>query len=214
MRLWKLLSLLSNPTGTKLHSWATVSPLLGAIFAPFSVLFDIPALTEPWFIKFDPNLLLDPNKANSIPDKLENVVLSAAGLGFNIIANVLLVVRFSTSTKWWRTATKLSVVSWVLKTPITPTDRIVFVLYSLLAVPIMASFAIKAVQQVFGALSNARYNRHEAELGSPLRLYASQFTRNLNQNDPERQGCPKAEDQHDTRRYKKIQEKTRAETSG
>lgn len=106
---------LSQSHSQRLHSWATVSPLLGAVFAPFSVLFDIPALTEPWFIKFDSNVLLDPNKANSIPDERGNIALSAIGIGFNIIANILLVVRFSSGAKWWRVATRLSVVSWILK---------------------------------------------------------------------------------------------------
>lgn len=106
---------ISNAHIETLHSWANVSPLLSAVFAPFSVLFEIPALTEPWFIKFDPNVLLNPNKANSIPDAPGNIVLSALGLGFNVLANVLLIFRFSSGAGWWRLATRLSVLSWVLK---------------------------------------------------------------------------------------------------
>ncbi|KIJ32390.1 hypothetical protein M422DRAFT_265718 [Sphaerobolus stellatus SS14] len=117
---------LSKDQWKKLHSWAMVSPLLGAILAPFSTLFDIPALTEPWFIRFDPTVLLDPNKADSIPDKHENVALSVVGLAFNIIANVLLVVRFSSSLKWWRTATRLSVVSWIIKVVVALINLAVF----------------------------------------------------------------------------------------
>ncbi|KAF8580266.1 voltage-gated potassium channel [Ramaria rubella] len=99
----------------KIHTWATVAPLLSAVFAPFSTLFDIPALTEPWFIHFDPTILLDPNKANEFPDRTASIVLSAIGLAFNIIANALLFVRFSANAHWWRLATRMSLVFWISK---------------------------------------------------------------------------------------------------
>ena len=52
----------------------------------------------------------------ALPDPRTNVALSALGLAFNIIANALLVFRFSTGAKWWRTATVVSTVAWWLKT--------------------------------------------------------------------------------------------------
>jgi potassium channel subfamily K len=98
-----------------IRTWTPVAPLLAAVLAPFSVLFDIPALTEPWFVRADPDVLLDPNKANSIPDHTVSLALSGIGLGFNIVANALLIVRFSTTAQWWRIATRLSLVFWVSK---------------------------------------------------------------------------------------------------
>lgn len=84
---------------------AAIAPLLAAIISPLSILFDIPALTERWYLK------------GSIeqPDPRASLALSGVGLGANIIANVLLVVRFSTADEWWRVATRASIVWWTTK---------------------------------------------------------------------------------------------------
>jgi len=93
-----------------LHSRVSACPILGAIFAPLSVLFALPALAEPWIIKIDPLILLSPNKTNSIVEPLGYIVLSA---GFNIFANLTPPVRYSTSTRrWWRVAMRMSFVVW------------------------------------------------------------------------------------------------------
>ncbi|KAF8579220.1 voltage-gated potassium channel [Ramaria rubella] len=102
----------------RLHSWAAVAPLMGAIFAPFSTLFDIPALTEPWKIHYDSNAVLEPNKANGFPDPTASLVMNAVGLGLNVVANTLLFMRFSATIQWWRLATRLSLVFWTSKTKV------------------------------------------------------------------------------------------------
>lgn len=68
-------------------------------------LYDIPALTQHWYA-------LD---GNELPDPAPNLALSALGLAFNVVANGLLVFRFSTRTEWWKTAMILSTVCWVMK---------------------------------------------------------------------------------------------------
>lgn len=50
-----------------------------------------------------------------LPDPTPNLALSALGLAFNVIANGLLVFRFSARIAWWKTAMILSTVCWVIK---------------------------------------------------------------------------------------------------
>jgi potassium channel subfamily K len=86
----------------------TQFPLIAAILAPSSVLFDIPALTQHW---------LSVNE-RSIPSPTWSTVLSAVSLGFNILANALLVVRFSRTKSWPRlfaVVTRLSAICWLIK---------------------------------------------------------------------------------------------------
>ncbi|KAF8511619.1 voltage-gated potassium channel [Hysterangium stoloniferum] len=111
-----------------LYSWAKVVPLLAAIFAPFSILFDIPALSEPWFVDSDSDIFVIPARVTPLPDPKGNVALSAVGLLFNVIANALLIVRFSTgaSARWWRVATRLSLVSWICKVVIALINVVVY----------------------------------------------------------------------------------------
>jgi potassium channel subfamily K len=68
-------------------------------------LYDIPALTQRWYA-------LD---GVELPDPAPNLALSALGLAFNVIANGLLVFRFSARTEWWKTAMILSTTCWTLK---------------------------------------------------------------------------------------------------
>jgi potassium channel subfamily K len=91
------------------HALATQFPLVAAILAPASVLFDIPALSQHWLNR-DGFAVSDPNW---------NLILSAVGLGFNVLANALLVVRFSdTSRRVAVHATRLSAICWIIKTGI------------------------------------------------------------------------------------------------
>ena len=86
-------------------------PLLAAVLAPLSTLLDIPAYTEHWFFtKNDSDGTLTP-----LPDPHTNLALSLTGLIFNIVANWLLIVRFSVGNKTWRVATRVSLGFWVLK---------------------------------------------------------------------------------------------------
>lgn len=82
-----------------------ISPLLAAIIAPTSTLLDIPALTETWFLK----------NGQRLPDPSANLVLSAVGLFFNVVANGLLILRFSSDGRRWRLATELSLACWIVK---------------------------------------------------------------------------------------------------
>lgn len=92
-------------TRTRIKDLAAIAPLLAAIIAPLSILFDIPALTERWYLK----------AGVEQADPTASLALSGVGLGANIIANVLLVVRFSTADEWWRVATRASIVWWTTK---------------------------------------------------------------------------------------------------
>jgi potassium channel subfamily K len=100
------------------HSFTTQFPLLAAILAPASVLFEIPALSQPWLSAND----------HSIADPLWSFVLSVVSLGFNVVANGLLVLRFSRTPKWagaWFPAviTRLSAVCWLIKVRVLALPR-------------------------------------------------------------------------------------------
>jgi potassium channel subfamily K len=64
---------------------ANYAPLLAAILAPVSTLYDIPALAQKWYAFNGQNL----------PDPRASLILSGLSLAFSIIANVFLVLRFS-----------------------------------------------------------------------------------------------------------------------
>lgn len=80
-------------------------PLVAATWAPVSTLLDIPALTQPWWLF----------NGEEAPDFRTSLILSGFSLAFNIIANLLLVLRFTVSDRWWKPATFASVVAWVVK---------------------------------------------------------------------------------------------------
>jgi potassium channel subfamily K, other eukaryote len=121
------------PDKHDLHALPVFAPLIAAVLAPLSTLLDIPAFSEVSFIirvKLKTCILwmlmlssqrwfftTDPTTGNSkpLPDPTTNLALSAVGLAFNVLANALLLVRFSVSERWWRYATKFSLACWVLK---------------------------------------------------------------------------------------------------
>ncbi|GFZ48419.1 hypothetical protein JCM24511_06167 [Saitozyma sp. JCM 24511] len=99
-----LLGWLTHGRLRTLRIFAKYCPLIAAVLAPLSTLLDIPALTEPWFT------------LNGVPvrDFRASLVLSAVGLALNILANALLVIRFSSSKeKRWRRATLWSTLCWL-----------------------------------------------------------------------------------------------------
>nr|XP_019042442.1 hypothetical protein I302_09048 [Kwoniella bestiolae CBS 10118]OCF21372.1 hypothetical protein I302_09048 [Kwoniella bestiolae CBS 10118] len=101
----------------KLKTFAKYCPLVSAIFAPLSTLLDIPALTQHWYAQ------------NGIPqqDPKACLILSGIGLGLNIIANILLVMRFSAKSKWWwKHSTRWSLICWIGKTVVAAVNLIVF----------------------------------------------------------------------------------------
>lgn len=63
------------------------------------------SLQQHWYSKY------------GVPQKdfTASIILSAIGLAFNLIANALLVARFSASERYWYIATKLSLVCWIAK---------------------------------------------------------------------------------------------------
>ncbi|KIM79102.1 hypothetical protein PILCRDRAFT_567574 [Piloderma croceum F 1598] len=103
-----------------LRSWAKLYPLLAALIAPITSLLDIPALTQRWYARY----------GVPQPDFTASIVLSAVGLVFNLLANALLVLRFSATAKSWHLATVISLVCWFLKTLIAVTNLVVFGVFS------------------------------------------------------------------------------------
>ncbi|EIN11143.1 voltage-gated potassium channel [Punctularia strigosozonata HHB-11173 SS5] len=107
-----------RPSGwrQRIHDLATVAPLLAAVIAPLSVLLDIPALSQTWYLK------------NGVPqpDPKASLVLSAIGLSFNVFANSLLIIRFSLAEKPWRIATRVSTACWGVKVSISLANLITF----------------------------------------------------------------------------------------
>ncbi|KDN36673.1 hypothetical protein RSAG8_10671, partial [Rhizoctonia solani AG-8 WAC10335] len=88
-----------------IYLFASVSPLTAAVIAPLAVLLDIPALTEKWYTR----------NGEPRPDPRPSLILSGLSLGFSLIANALLVVRFSLQGRGWTIATRISVACWVIK---------------------------------------------------------------------------------------------------
>lgn len=110
---------------SSLQYWAKIAPLLAALIAPITSLLDIPALTvckipslnmsrwtslsqQHWYARY----------GVPQPDFTASVVLSAVGLAFNLLANALLVLRFSATATYWHVATVLSSLCWLLKVSI------------------------------------------------------------------------------------------------
>jgi hypothetical protein len=126
---WSLLSRAHVPKNTSavsfilrpLYLFASVSPLAAAVIAPLAVLLDIPALTvgnqfqspgcradrkqEKWYTR------------NGQPqsDPRASLILSGLSLGFSLVANALLVIRFSLQGRKWMIATQMSVACWLVK---------------------------------------------------------------------------------------------------
>ncbi|ORY84754.1 hypothetical protein BCR37DRAFT_344839, partial [Protomyces lactucae-debilis] len=95
-------------------------PLLAALIAPLSVLLDIPALSQPWY----------GSESKRITDDKVSLILSAFSFFFNLIANVLLMLRFSVKTDRAVTlATNWSIVFWILKPVIAIINLVIFGIY-------------------------------------------------------------------------------------
>lgn len=65
--------------------WANNAPLIAALLAPASTLYDIPALSQRWY------------SLNGVEqtDPSASLILSAFSLSASITANALLILRFS-----------------------------------------------------------------------------------------------------------------------
>ncbi|OCF71649.1 hypothetical protein I204_07709 [Kwoniella mangroviensis CBS 8886] len=101
----------------RLKTFGKYCPLVSAIFAPLSTLLDIPALTQHWYAR----------DGTPQPDPKACLVLSAVGLALNIVANILLVMRFSAKSKWWwKHSTRWSLICWLGKTIVAVINLIIF----------------------------------------------------------------------------------------
>lgn len=101
----------------EVHNIAIYTPLAAAILAPLSTILDIPALSQHWY------------SLNDVPqlDPPACLALSGLGLFLNLLANVLLLFRFSTHTqRYTNLATRLSLVSWLGKTAVAMVNLILF----------------------------------------------------------------------------------------
>ncbi|CAE6476460.1 unnamed protein product [Rhizoctonia solani] len=99
-----------------IYLFASVSPLTAALIAPLAVLLDIPALTEKWYTR----------NGEPQPDPRASLILSGLSLGFSLIANALLVIRFSLQGRGWTVATRISVACWVVKVVTGISNLVVF----------------------------------------------------------------------------------------
>ncbi|GFZ48406.1 hypothetical protein JCM24511_06154 [Saitozyma sp. JCM 24511] len=84
---------------------AKYCPLIAAILAPLSTLLLIPAVAEHWYTR------------NGVPVRKFpiSIFLSAVGMALNLLANVLLILRFSfLKDKRWRYATSWSTICWLI----------------------------------------------------------------------------------------------------
>lgn len=100
---------------TEAASWAQMTPLMAAIFGPLSILLGIPSLTQRWRGQLlDPPVLSNGvSNVLSLPDPTLELALSAISLFVEVLANTLLVLRFSNfHTKW---TTWISYWFWIAK---------------------------------------------------------------------------------------------------
>ncbi|EJT99352.1 voltage-gated potassium channel [Dacryopinax primogenitus] len=97
-------------------AFATVCPLLASVIAPLSILLDIPALAQTWYS----------SNGQPLPDPTASLVLSGFSLAFSIIADSLLLVRFLVWEQYWRLATHVSTICWIVKWCIGLSNLIVF----------------------------------------------------------------------------------------
>ncbi|GAB1520464.1 hypothetical protein RhiTH_003540 [Rhizoctonia solani] len=99
-----------------LYLFASISPLTAAVIAPLAVLLDIPALTEKWYTR----------NGQPQPDPRASLILSGLSLSFSLVANALLVIRFSLEGRRWMIATQISVACWIVKVVVGITNLMVF----------------------------------------------------------------------------------------
>lgn len=92
-------------------------PLLAAIIAPLSVMFDIPALSQPWYGMENQRLT----------DETTSLILSTISLFTNLVANILLLLRFSVnSRRSYTIATRISIVFWIAKVIVALVNLVLF----------------------------------------------------------------------------------------
>lgn len=105
-----------------LTTFAQYCPLATAILAPLATLMDIPALTvrplcTSWRRKADKQQRWYTKSGIQQDDPGVSLALSGVGLALNVIANILLIMRFSSKTKIWiRQTVFWSLGCWVAKT--------------------------------------------------------------------------------------------------
>ncbi|KAL0254181.1 hypothetical protein I308_101561 [Cryptococcus tetragattii IND107] len=100
-----------------LRTFAKYCPLISAILAPFSTLMDIPALSQKWYSQ----------NGVTQPDPKASLALSGVSLALNVIANILLVMRFSSKGPFWvNHSIKWSLYCWLAKTVVAAVNLIVF----------------------------------------------------------------------------------------
>ena len=111
---------------TEAASWAQMTPLMAAIFGPLSILLGIPSLSQRWHGKLlDPPVLSNGfSNFASLPDPPLELVLSAVSLFIEILANTLLVLRFSNIHIRW--TTWISYCFWIAKFAIDIANYIQF----------------------------------------------------------------------------------------
>jgi potassium channel subfamily K len=114
MALWHRFNAVPMP---KIREVARYCPLIAAILAPLSTLLDIPALTQRWYAL---NGVLQ-------EDPKVSIALSAIGLALNVLANSLLLYRFTAhSIRNNSIATRVSLLAWLGKTIVAAVNLIVF----------------------------------------------------------------------------------------
>lgn len=125
---WSFWHRLKEVTSPEMKDIARYCPLAAAILAPLSTLLDIPALSvsnrgflssrqQHWYELYD-----EPQD-----DPAACLALSAVGLGLNVLANLLLLLRFSTRSQAYTSiATRISLLSWIGKTLVAAVNLIVF----------------------------------------------------------------------------------------
>ncbi|KAB5589920.1 Outward-rectifier potassium channel TOK1 [Ceratobasidium theobromae] len=127
---------MKSSTLSSIYRFASIAPLIASLIAPFAVLLDIPALTVGNFFLVDSlNMMpavitLQENwytrNREPQPDPHASLILSGLSLGSSVVANALLVMRFSFTSDGWIMATRLSVVCWAVRVVTGVINLVVF----------------------------------------------------------------------------------------
>ncbi|CCG82310.1 putative Ion channel [Taphrina deformans PYCC 5710] len=103
-----------------MHSVFRMFPLMACLIAPLSVLLDIPALSQPWY----------GYESQRLTDEKTSLILSSLSLFFNLVANILLFLRFTMANrKAYTVVTRVSMIFWLLKAATAMVNLIVFGVY-------------------------------------------------------------------------------------
>lgn len=93
------------------------TPLLAALLAPVSTLYDVPALTQRWYAK----------NGDPISDPTASLILSAISLSASILANTSLVVRYTVhAQRFWHSAIIISTYGWIFKVLVGVSNLVAF----------------------------------------------------------------------------------------